>query len=141
MGMEKTLKKTIFGLGILSLALFTIGEVLFNTVFSGWYFWFFPFLILFFILVNSGFFVFFHKSLKKSPANFIRSFMATTGAKLVIYMILILSYILTSPKTAVPFAVTLSVVYIAYTAYDLYVMLTLLKRKKEINTLPNQFSN
>jgi hypothetical protein len=139
--MESGLRKTIYGLVILSLAIFITGMALFKTVFLSWYFWFFPFLILFFILVNSGFFIFFHKSLKRSPANFIRSFMATTGAKLVIYMILILSYILTSPKTAVTFAVTLSVVYIAYTAYDLYVMLTLLKRKKENNSLPNQLSN
>jgi hypothetical protein len=139
--MEKPLKKTIFGLGILSLALFTIGEVLFNTVFSGWYFWFFPFLILFFLLINSSFFYFFYRSFKKSGAHFIRSFMATTGAKLVIYMILVLAYLLTSPKSAISFSVTLSVIYVAYSAYDLYIMLGMLKRKKEINTLPNQFSN
>ena len=67
--------------------------------------------------------------------------MITTGIKLLLYLILILAYVLTSPRSAIPFSITLSVLYIAYTAYDLYVMLTLLKRKKENNTLPNQLSN
>jgi len=139
--METGLKKTIYGLVILSLAIFVIGMVLFKTVFSTWYFWFFPVLILFFLSVNAAFFVFFHRSLKKSPAHFIRGFMVTTGGKLIIYLILIVTYIVTSPKSAIPFAVTLSLAYVAYTTYDLFVMLTLLKRKKENSTLPNQLSN
>ena len=139
--MEKGLKKTIYGLVILSLTIFTLGMILFKTTFTNWYFWFFPLLILFFLVVNSAFFVFFHNSLNKSNAQFIRNFMASTVAKLIIYLILILAYILTSPKSAIPFAVTLSIAYIVYTSYDLFIMLTLLKRKKENITLPNQLSN
>jgi hypothetical protein len=139
--METGLKKTIYGLVILSLVFIVTGMFLFKTVLSKWYFWFFPVLILFFLLVNTVFFVFFHRSLKKSPAHFVRNFMVTTGCKLVIYLILILTYIVTSPRSAIPFAVTLSLAYIVYTAYDLFVMLTLLKRKKENSTLPNQLSN
>jgi hypothetical protein len=67
--------------------------------------------------------------------------MATTVVKLVMYMILILAYILSSPKSAISFAITLSVLYIAYTAYDLFVMLTILKQRKENSTLQNQLSN
>lgn len=139
--MDKSFKKTIVGLIILSVIMFALGMVLFNTVLSKWYFPFFPVLILFFLLINSVFFVSFHKSLKKSSSQFIRSFMVATGVKLVIYMIFILAYVFSSPKTAVPFAITLSALYILYSAYDLYIMLTLMKRKKEINTLPNQLSN
>jgi hypothetical protein len=134
MGIEKTLKNTISGLLILSLLLFFLGLIAFKTLFPNSYFWFFPLLILFFLLVNAGFFVFFYRSLKKSGAHFVRSFMATTVVKLVVFMVLILAYIISSPATAIPFAVTLSVLYIAYTAYDLFIMLTLLKQKKEINT-------
>jgi hypothetical protein len=139
--MDKTLWRIIFGLIILSFTLFLAGILLLKTVFIGYYFWFFPVLILFLLLVNSGFFVYFHKSLKKSPNQFVRSFMVSTGVKILIYFILVLSYILTSPKTAIPFALTLAIAYIAYTAYDLLVMLSLLKQRKEIRDQANQLSN
>jgi hypothetical protein len=139
--MDKGLKKTLFGLLVLSLLLLTLGFTLFKVFFQTYYFWFFPFLILLFLLINSAFFIFYHKSLGKSAAQFIRNFMATTGLKLVIYMVLVLVYVFSSPKSAIPFAATLSLSYIAYTVYDLYVMLTLLKRRKENSAFPNQLSN
>ncbi|MFO7369957.1 MAG: hypothetical protein R6X09_06785 [Bacteroidales bacterium] len=61
--------------------------------------------------------------------------MASTGLKLFLYLILILTYVLTSPKTALVFTITLAVAYILYTAYDLWVMLSLLKQKKENSNL------
>ena len=139
--MDRPLKKTIVGLIMLTLAIFLIGMLLFKTVFTGYYFWFYPVLIFIFLMVNSGFFVFFHKSLKKSHNQFIRSFMASTGVKIMIYFILALVYILTSPKTALQFAITLFMAYIAFTAYDLFVMLSLLKRRKEISNLSDHLSN
>jgi FtsH-binding integral membrane protein len=56
--------------------------------------------------------------------------MITTGSNCC-YLILILAFVLSSPKTAYPISVTLSVLYIAYTAYDLYVMLGLLKERRK----------
>lgn len=139
--MRTGLRKIIFRLAVLSSLLFLLGIILFRTVLQPWHFSFFPVLILFFFLVNSGFFAFFQHALKRPDNQFIRIFMITTGIKLLLYLILILAFVLSSPKTAIPFSVTLSVLYIAYTAYDLYVMLGLLKRKKENNTLPNHLSN
>jgi uncharacterized membrane protein YozB (DUF420 family) len=133
--MNPGLKKIIFGLAILSSILFVVGLILFKTLFPTWYFSFFPLLVLIFLLINSGFYIFFHRALKRSESQFIRSFMLTTGIKLMLYLILVLTYVLTSPQTAISFSVTLSILYIAYTAYDLFFMLTMLKRKKEINTL------
>jgi hypothetical protein len=135
--MTPGLIKTLLGLLILSIVLFIAGIILFNTLIPSWYFWFFPFLVLLFLVVNSGFFILFYRSLHKSNNQFIRSFMLSTGIKLFIYLVLVLVYVLTSPKSAVSFSVTLSLLYIAYTAYDLYVMVSLVKRKKENSTLPN----
>lgn len=139
--MNKSLRKTISGLLLLSVFLFLAGFILFRAFFPDYYFRFFPVLILLFFLINSGFFVFFHRALAKSPNQFIRSFMASTGIKLVIFFLLILTYMLASPRTALPFAITMSVSYIAFTAYDLVVMLSLLKRRKEINSVPDHLSN
>ncbi len=67
--------------------------------------------------------------------------MLSTIIKLMTYLILVLVYVLSFPKSAIPFAITLSVLYIVYTAYDLFIMLSLLKRKKEKSILPDQISN
>jgi hypothetical protein len=129
------LKKFILGLIILSIILLITGLILFKYVFPSHYFQFFPVLIAIFLMIHSGFFTFFYHSLKQSNNQFIRSFMISTGIKLLLYLILVLIYVLASPQTAVTFSVTLSLLYVAYTAYDLFFMLTMLKRKKEINTM------
>lgn len=129
--MEKGLKKILYGLAALSVILFAVGLLLFKTVLIGKYFVFFPLLVLLMLVINTGFFIIFYRSLQK-PANiFIRTFMAATGGKLVIYLVLILAYVLTSPKTALVFAITLFAMYLTYSVYDLWIMLTLLKQKKE----------
>lgn len=129
--MEKGLRKILYGLGAISVILLAVGLLLFKTVLAGKYFVFFPLLVLLMFMINAGFFIFFYKSLQKPANAFIRAFMATTGGKLVIYLILILAYVLTSPKTALVFAITLFVMYLTYSVYDLWIMLTLLKQKKE----------
>jgi hypothetical protein len=139
--MKNTLRKTLTGLVILSLILLLTGWVVFKYAFPDKYFWFFPCIILIFLLVNGGFFAFFYRSLKKSDNQFIRNFMVSTGIKLMIYVLLILVYILTSPATAVAFAVSLAVIYLCYTLYDVLIMLSLLKHKKENKATPDQFSN
>ena len=139
--MDSGLKKTLLGLFILSVILFTAGLFVFRSFIPSWYFGFFPFLVLIFFAVNAFFLIFFFRSLRKSNNQFIRTYMLATVVKLVIYLLLVLVYVLVSPESAVPFAVTLSVLYIAYTAFDMYIMTSKVKRKKEIPTAPNQFSN
>lgn len=139
--MAPGLKKTLIGLFLLSVLLTTGGILLFRAYLSNYYFSFFPFLILIFLFVNSVVFFIFYRSLNKSNNQFIRGFMLSTIIKLMTYLILVLVYVLSFPKSAIPFAITLSVLYIVYTAYDLYIMLSLLKRKKEKSVLPDQISN
>jgi hypothetical protein len=135
------LKKTITGLILLSVLLGAGGYLLFRGLLPTYYFSFFPFLVLIFLIVNSVVFLIFYRSLDKSNSQFIRSFMLSTIIKLMTYLILVLVYVLVFPKSAIPFAITLSVLYIIYTAYDLFIMLSLQKRKKEKAVLPEQLPN
>ena len=139
--MAPGLKKTLIGLVLLSVLLGMGGFLLFQAYLSNYYFTFFPFLILIFLVVNSVVFFIFYHSLNKSSNQFIRGFMLSTLIKLMTYLILVLVYVLSFPKSAIPFAITLSVLYILYTAYDLYIMISLLKRKKEKAVFPDQISN
>jgi hypothetical protein len=139
--MAPGLRKTLIGLVLLSVLLTAGGILLFRAYLSNYYFSFFPYLVLIFLLVNSVVFFIFYRSLHKSSNQFIRGFMLSTIIKLMTYLVLVLVYVLSFPKSAIPFAITLSVLYIIYTAYDLFIMLSLLKRKKEKNVLPDQISN
>jgi hypothetical protein len=138
--MDYGLKKTLLGLVMLSAILFGAGMLIFRNFLANWYFGFFPFLIVIFFLVNTGFFISFYRTVNKPDNQFIRGFMVSKLIKLMIYLSLVLIYVIAAPKSAVPFAVTLSVLYIAYTSYDIYIMTGLVKRKKENPSLPNQFS-
>ncbi len=139
--MAPALKKTLTGLVIMSVLVAAAGLVLFKTFYANWYFSFFPFLVILFLIVNSIVFVIFFRALNKSHNQFIRSFMLSTIIKLMTYLVLVLVYVLSFPKSAVPFAITLSILYIIYTAYDLFIMLSLLKRKKEKTVLSDHLSN
>jgi hypothetical protein len=139
--MAPGLNKTLIGLVMLSILLTAGGILLFRTYLSTYYFSFYPYLVLIFLLVNSVVFLIFYRSLNKSSNQFIRGFMLSTIIKLMTYLILVLVYVISFPKSAIPFAISLSVLYIVYTAYDLFIMLSLLKRKKEKSILPDQLSN
>jgi hypothetical protein len=134
--MDPGIKKSFGGLVILSAVLFGAGMLLFRTVFSRWYFGFFPFLVLILFLVDTFYLVSFHRSVRQPDKPFIRGFMLSKVIKLMIYLLLVLIYILASPESAIPFAITLSVLYIAYAMYDLYTMTALVKRDKEKSTPP-----
>ena len=57
--------------------------------------------------------------------------MASSGIKIMVYLMIILTYVLIVPQNAIPFTVTLLLLYIVFTLYDLIIMLSVLKRKKE----------
>jgi hypothetical protein len=139
--MAPGLRNTLIGLILLSILLATGGILIFRAFLSNYYFSFFPYLVLIFLIVNSVVFIIFYRSINKSNNQFIRGFMLSTIIKLMTYLILVLVYVVSFPKSAIPFAITLSVLYIVYTAYDLFIMLSLLKRKKEKSVLPDHLSN
>jgi hypothetical protein len=134
-------RKFIVTLILLSVFLLFIGLFVFKMAFPELYFPFFPWLVIIFLLVNTGFILFFFRFLRRTNQEFIRGFMISTAIKLLIYFILILAYVLISPGSAIPFAVSVSILYITYTAFDLFVMLSMLKRRKENKSFSNHLSN
>ena len=139
--MNRELLRTLIGLTVIAGFIIILGLFLFNKALSPFYFRFFPYLVLIFWAINAAFFVFFYRSVKKTDQQFIRNFMGAAGIKTIFYFTLVLVYIFTTPQHAISFSITLLILYFTFTAYDLYVMLKLMKRKKEKNTFPNHMSN
>lgn len=134
-------KKTLIGLFVIAVLIFALGMLLFRTILAPHYFNVFPFLVLAFFIINALFFFSFFRSMKKSDAQFIRYFMASTAIKTILYLVIILVYVLVFPQYAIPFSITLLLLYFIFTAYDLLIMVKLLKRKREKKPSTNQLSN
>jgi hypothetical protein len=107
------------------------GYYLYKTYFEIHYFPFFPYLVALFFVINLGFCISFFRSYQKGGAGFIRAFMLLSGIKIMAYFLLVLVYFLVSSETAKDFILALAVLYIAYTFYDVYLMISLVRREKE----------
>lgn len=139
--MDSAIKKTLGGLAIISAILLVAGTILFKTLPSSNQISSFPYLIVFFLIINSVFFLFFFRSVNKADHLFIRNFLIITLIKTLLYVAAIFVFVLTSPGRAIPIAIALVALYFSYTAYDLFIILRLLKRKKEKKPSPGHFSN
>lgn len=128
--MNRGLIKTIAGLLLLTAFLITAGIIIFKNYFSADYFRFFPALVVIFFVINTGFFLFFYRSVNKPNNQFIRSFMLATLLKLILYLAIVLIYVLSFPESKFAFSVIVMLLYLFYTLYDLIIMVKLVKQVK-----------
>jgi hypothetical protein len=128
--MNRGLMKTIAGLLLLTAILITAGIIIFKNYYSAEYFRFFPALVVIFFAINAVFFLFFYRSVNKPNNQFIRSFMLATVIKLILYLAIVLIYVLSFPESKFEFSITVMLLYLFYTFYDLIIMVNLVKQVK-----------
>jgi hypothetical protein len=138
--MEKKLISALTGLAVLTLLVFFAGKMIFAAI-PQYYFSMFPWLIVFMFALNAALFIFFFRSANKTDLQFIRAIMGSSGIKIIIYLLFIAVYVILNPGHAVAFSVSLISMYFLFTAYDLFIMLKAMKRKKEKKVTSNHFSN
>ncbi len=93
--------------------------ILFSTVIREYYLPAFPLVLLFFVLVNTGFFALLHSAASGRPAVFARFFLLGTGIRFFIYIIFMLAYIFVRRNEAISFLFQFIILYFAYTAFEL----------------------
>ncbi len=93
--------------------------ILFSTVIREYYLPAFPLVLLFFVLVNTGFFALLHSASSGRPAVFARFFLLGTGIRFFIYIIFMLAYIFVRRNEAISFLFQFIILYFAYTAFEL----------------------
>ena len=124
------LKQFIFRILLLSVIIGAIGYVLFYTVLEDYYLPVFPFLLLFFIILNTVIHAIILKISQQNIARFTRNFMLSSSVKLLIYFVAILLYLLFSKENRLSFIVTFLVLYICYTAFEVMAVLPHVKRNQ-----------
>jgi hypothetical protein len=88
----------------------------------GWLLW------GFFIIVTALIHIVLVKSSEQSPRKFITNFMALSGAKLFVYLMVIVIYALLKGKAALGFVILFLVLYFLYSIFE---VVTLLKHFKK----------
>ena len=123
------LKKYIIRLFTFSIIISAISFVLFKYVLTQYYLDVFPFLIVFFAFTS----VLIHYILLKASnfriAKFSTFFMGSTSAKLFLYIIFLVIYVLVDKSNAVPFLLTFFVLYFLFTIFETFSLLIDLKEK------------
>ena len=123
------LKKYIIRLLTFSVIISAISYILFKYVLAKYYLDVFPFLIAFFALTS----IFIHYILLKASdfriAKFSTFFMGSTSAKLFLYIIFLVIYVLADKSNAVPFLLTFFVLYFLFTIFETVSLLIDLKEK------------
>jgi hypothetical protein len=90
-----------------------------------------PLLILFFLLMTWLIIWYLMKASDKSFIRFVNAFMITTGLKLLLLILIIIGYIFMNRSDAVPFIVVFFILYLLYTAFEVYTVLFLSKHQKK----------
>ena len=88
----------------------------------GWLIW------AFFIIVTALIHIVLVRSAEQSPRKFITNFMAVSGAKLFVYLMVIVIYALLKGKAALGFVILFLVLYFLYSIFE---VVTLLKHFKK----------
>ena len=123
------LKKYITRLLIFSTILSTISFGLFSFVLPQYYLPIFPYLITFFISVSILVHVILLKASNFRIAKFSTFYMGSTTAKLFLYIIFLIIYVLVDKENAVPFLLTFFILYFLYTIFETFSLLIDLKEK------------
>lgn len=116
--MEKSIKKYIQNLGIISLTLLLISALMYLTFLKPWFNYVFPFVILYFFLLSSFQHYKLIKTARENPLVFNTNYMAWFGLKLFLHLSFVIIYVLLDRSQALSFVLFFGFCYVVYTVYD-----------------------
>jgi hypothetical protein len=114
---------------LLALVIVLAGEYIFRNWFPAQFFSGFYFVIAFILFVTITFHLLLISSSEKRPAVFVNRFLAFTGAKLLLYLMMIILYILFINNQRVSFLLTFLCGYFVFTIFEVTSILNFLRKK------------
>jgi len=112
------MRSFIAKLTALTLAIALIGWLVFSLFLTEYYLPVMPFLLIFFYIVTLGIHAYQLRLAKKDMGKFARSNMLITFFKLIIYSVVAVVYIAIDKAHAIPFVVSLMLLYLVYTFFE-----------------------
>jgi hypothetical protein len=87
------------------------------------------FILALFILLTIGIHHFLVRSAEKKPGAFVNTFMAATSLKLFLYLMVLVLFCLFNRQKAVVFIMGFLIIYFAFTAFEVIILLKFLQKK------------
>ena len=116
--MKETLRKFIFNLLILTLALACIGFGLFYFFFSESYFKLFPVIPVFMFSITLILHIYIVKASEGEIRKFTSKYLGSMGIKILIYLVFIIIFLAVDTANAIPFMVSFLTLYAAMTIFE-----------------------
>ncbi|WP_372754834.1 hypothetical protein [Labilibaculum sp.] len=116
--MEKSNKRFIKSLGVISLVLLVVSSLLFATLLKNWMNYFFPFVIVYFFLFSSVQHLKLTKAAQGKTRDFHTNYMAWFGIRLFLNLSFVIVYVLLNRTQALSFVLFFAFCYVVYTAYE-----------------------
>jgi hypothetical protein len=115
-----------------------LGHLAFNAWFPAKYFAGFDAVIVFHLLATIIFHYLLVSASRLKPASFINRFVALTGARLLLYLFVILAYVFLVKYQPVSFLITFLCGYFVFTIFELIEILKFLKKNSTKSESTNQ---
>ena len=128
--MPANLKKYLINAVMLTGSIYIIGFLLSLTSLKTFYLPVFPYLPVFFLVINLLIYLIVLKAAEKNPYKFNSYFLLTTTLKLFIYFAVVIIYFLVVKVKILEFAVTFFTLYIIFTFFEARAIIKTLKKGK-----------
>jgi hypothetical protein len=90
-----------------------------------------PILLVFFPALTWTIVWYLGRASEKSFIKFVNAYMAATGLKLLLLILIIIAYIFLWKKDAVPFLAAFFILYLCFTGFEVYTVLSISRRQKK----------
>ena len=91
----------------------------------------FPYILVFYYVVTLAIFLILGRSMQKRIRYFVNTYMIITFAKLILFSLVVLGYLLLNKKDAIPFVVTFIIYYLFYAIFEVVALRELNESTKE----------
>lgn len=120
--MGKEFKIFLIREAILTSIIIAIGFIIFSTFLKTYYLPVYFIILAVVSILTALFYWGLLKNSKENSVKFISNFMLYSGIKMIAYLVFITSYVFTFKEKATYFLIVFSVLYIIYTAFDVFLM-------------------
>lgn len=116
--MEKSNRKFIKRIGIISLLILVVSTLMFTTLLETWMNYFFPFVIFYFFLFSSVQHIKLSNAARGKTRDFHTNYMMWFGIRLFLNLSFVIVYVLLNRSQALSFVLFFAFCYVIYTAYE-----------------------
>lgn len=125
--MKGSLKKYFLQLFTLALFIGLAGYAVLQLIFPSVSLPEWPFMISGFVLITLGYHLYLLRAMEVEPKKFSLRFIAATGLKMLLYIMVTAAYLFLRPVRAVPFLIAFLILYLLFTAFEMFNVLKVIR--------------